>query len=152
MDDVAEVDEAVLPEALVLLDARAELVVSVAVDAEFVLVGPAVTVTGKNVISLGARVDDDVPGKLAPVPLIISVQVAVVVPPIEQTTRPQLSAICELKFQEIIYVKGEKGGKPYNPSSGSLIDHSTVLEAEVYHIPGPIPQSEPSVPGGQLML
>lgn len=92
-------DEAVLPEAFVLLDARTELAVSVAVDAEFVLVGPAVTVTGKNVISLWARVDDDVPGKLAPVPLIISVQVAVVVPPTEQTTRPQLTVIVSPRFK-----------------------------------------------------
>lgn len=93
MDDAVEVDEALLPEAFALLDVRAELAVPVAVDAEFVLVGPAVTVTGRNVISVWARVDADVPGKLAPVPLIISVQVAVVVPPIEQTTRPQLSVI-----------------------------------------------------------
>ena len=73
MDDAAEVDEAPLPDAVV--------------------VGPAVTVTGKKVISLLAKVLADVPGKLAPVPLIMSVQVAVVVPPMEQTTRPQLSVM-----------------------------------------------------------
>jgi hypothetical protein len=149
VDDAVEVDEALLPVALVLLDVRAELAVPVAVDAEFVLVGPAVTVTGKNVISDWARVDDDVPGKLAPVPLIISVQMAVVVPPMEQTTRPQLSVIVSLSH---ILRGTEEGEKTYNPSSGSLIAHSMVLGAEVYHMPGPIPQSELSVPGGQLML
>lgn len=90
MDETAEVAEALLPEPCVLLDVRAELVRSVVVVAEAVVVGPAVTVTGKNVISLWAKVLDDVPGKLAPVPLIMSVHTAVVVPPIEQTTRPQL--------------------------------------------------------------
>jgi hypothetical protein len=90
----------VLPEACVLLDVGAELVRSLVVDAEAVVVGPAVTVTGKNVISLWAISLVDVPGKLAPVPLIISVQTAVVVPPIEQTTRPQLSVIVSSKLKK----------------------------------------------------
>lgn len=56
---------------------------SVVVDAE-VAVGPAVTVTASMVISVLAKVPVSVPGKLAPVPLAISVQAAVVVPPREQ--------------------------------------------------------------------
>jgi hypothetical protein len=58
------------------------------VDAEAPAEGPAVIVTGKKVISLWLRLNVEVPGKLAPVPLIISVQTAVEVPSIEQISRP----------------------------------------------------------------
>lgn len=128
-----------------------ELVRSVAAVTvpEAVVVGPAVTVTGKNVISLLAKVLDDVPGKLAPVPLTTSVQIAVVVPPMEQITRPELSVIVSAISWTSYRVKTEI---TYNPIAGSLIVHSIELDAEVYHIPGPMPQSVPSVPGGQLML
>lgn len=99
-------------------------------EAEAVVVGPAVTVTGKNVISLLAKVLEDVPGKLAPVPLIMSVQTAVVVPPMEQTTRPQLSVIVSSMSCKIQFILGNRE-VTYNPSAGSLIDHSMVLDAEV---------------------
>lgn len=136
MDDATEVDEAPLPdpEPWVLLDVWVELVRSVVVvteaEAEAVVVGPAVTVTGMNVISLLAKVPEDVPGKLAPVPLIMSVQTAVVVPPMEQTTRPQLSVIVSPVSCKVQLILGNRE-ITYNPSAGSLIDHSMVLDAEV---------------------
>ena len=136
MDDAAEVDEAPLPdtEPWVLLDVWVGLVRSVVVvteaEAEAVVVGPAVTVTGKNVISLLAKVLEDVPGKLAPVPLIMSVQTAVVVPPMEQITRPQLSVIVSPMSCKVRFILGNRE-ITYNPSAGSLIDNSMVLDAEV---------------------
>lgn len=99
-------------------------------EAEAAVVGPAVTVTGNNVISLLAKVLEDVPGKLAPVPLIMSVQTAVVVPPMEQTTRPQLSVIVSPMSCKVQFILGN-GEITYKSSAGSLIENSMVLDAEV---------------------
>lgn len=52
------------------------------------VIAPAVTVTGREVISVLSRVVVCVPGKFAPEPLSISVQVPVVVPSREQIMRP----------------------------------------------------------------
>jgi hypothetical protein len=106
---------------LLELDVEVEPVKSVVVDAEAVLVGPAVTVTGISVISLWAKWPVDVPGKLAPVPLIISVQTAVVVPPIEQTMRPQLSVIVSLSSQKTFL--GEKGQRGDHGQSIRRVTH-----------------------------
>jgi hypothetical protein len=75
----------VLPE---LLDVGAVVVKTAVVDAEAPAEGPAVIVTGKKVISLWLRLNVEVPGKLAPVPLIMTVQTAEEVPSIEQISRP----------------------------------------------------------------
>lgn len=84
IDEVAVCD-AVVSELLVVLplvrDATSE-------EAEVDPVALAVTVTGRELMSLLAKVIVCVPGKLAAEPLSISVQVAVVVPPMEQIMRP----------------------------------------------------------------
>lgn len=80
----AEVCEAGVSEVAVVEDSVVDADVSEAAP----VVAPAVMVTGREVISLLARVVVCVPGKLAPAPLLISVQTAVVVPPKEQIMRP----------------------------------------------------------------
>jgi hypothetical protein len=80
----AEVCDAVVSEAAVVEDS----VVDAEVSEAALVVAPAVMVTGREVISLLARVVVCVPGKLASEPLSISVQTAAVVPPTEQIMCP----------------------------------------------------------------
>lgn len=99
-EDALDVGDAELPELSVLLDVLSTPVEPVVVDpgapGEVPVApveGPAVMVTGKEVISAWFRAVVIVPGALAPAPWNVSVQTAVVVPPMEQTTRPVLATL-----------------------------------------------------------
>jgi hypothetical protein len=102
-EDALDVRDAELPELSVLsvlLDVLSTPIESVVVDPGApgeVPVAPveglAVMVTGKDVISAWFKAVVIVPGAWAPAPWNVSVQTAVVVPPMEQTTRPVLATL-----------------------------------------------------------
>jgi hypothetical protein len=152
-EDASDVGDAELPELSVLLDVLSTPIESVVVDPGApgeVPVAPveglAVMVTGKEVISAWFRAVVTVPGALAPAPWNVSVQTAVVLPPIEQTTRPVLATLAIGDGDE------KYDCRPHKAAADSVNAHSTVDGPAVKSKPGPRPQSGEPVSGAQTIL